>query len=162
MAKDRVITGAIALIKDINDNVIGKMRGIEVSENIQRGEVRGLGSMVPVEAPPLTWAGTLRCDFYNISFKKSQVPNAIVRDGVDVDKFENALALVESGVTVVIYKKIRDLNKDIENGVIPEEDSVYAKVEELYINTENFNINEGQVSGRNQSFVYLKPITFTP
>lgn len=160
MADDKVITGAIGIIKDSSGTVIGKMKTITVSESIQRGQVRGIGSIVPSELPALSWgAGTLRCSFFNIDFKKSSIPGAINRDNTDVNQFTDDVTLQEDGITVQIYKKVSDVidptTKHIKSKEVP-----YATVSGLFIDTESFDISEGQISGRDQSFMYMNPITF--
>ena len=161
MAVDKVITGAIAVIMDANQNPIGRMKSIQVTENITRAEVRGLGSLCPVELPATAWgAGTLRCSFFNIDFSKSQVPGAINRrTGNSVEQFEDNITMQEDGVTVVIYKKSSDLIDPVTKN-IKASPKVYATVKNLYIDTESFDISDGQVSGRDQSFKYMTPIQY--
>ncbi len=153
---DRVITAPLAIIK-VNGSAIGKMKGIRVNEQLQRGEVYGLGSLIPEELPPLKWMGTLSCDFYNIDFRKSQIPGAIRRDVQTLTEWANNLLLQEDGVTVNIFtfKKSGVNARGLNEGDL----QLYASIQGCFIDAENFDVNEGQVSGRNQSFKYLNPIT---
>jgi len=158
MSNPKVITGAIAIIK-VNGQAIGKMKGIRVNENITRGEVRGIGELIAQEVPPLSWTGTLTCDFYNIDFNISQIPNAIWRSAQTLQQFINSLLLQEDGVQVDIYKKVPVAGSP-GYGLIETEEQAYCTVRGLFLDTESFDINEGQISGRNQSFRYIYPIVF--
>jgi len=156
MAAKPVLTAPLALIK-VDSIVIGKLRGIRVNENIQRGNVQGLGKLIPDEKPALSWAGTVSCDFYNITFDESQIPNAIIRKVQNIQQWEDSVLLQEEGVTLDIFKKIKVVGAP-PFGIIPATEEPYAQIRGLFLDTENFDINEGQVSGRNQSFQYLFPI----
>jgi len=158
MAGERVITAPLAIIK-VKGVAIGKMRGIRVNENIQRGNVQGLGQLIPDEKPALSWSGTVSCDFYNIDFVKSQVPEAILRNVSTIQEWSDSVLLQEEGVTLDIFKKIAAPGAP-KSGLIPSVETPYATIIGLFLDTENFDINEGQVSGRNQSFQYLNPIIF--
>lgn len=159
MAHDnRVITAPLAIIM-VDGKAIGKMRGIRVNENIQRGNVQGLGTLIPDEKPALSWSGTVSCDFYNIDFRESQIPNAIVRTVQTIQEWEDSVVLQATGVTLNIYKKIAQPGQPT-FGIILSEIEPYVVIRGLFLDTENFDINEGQVSGRNQSFQYLTPIIF--
>lgn len=158
MAQDKVITAPLAIIK-VNGKAIGKMRGIRINESIQRGNVQGLGQLIPDEKPALSWSGTVTCDFYNISFEKSQVPEAIVRGVQTLNEWVDSVLLQESGVTLDIYRKEAAPNAPT-SGIIPSVEKPYAQIRGMLLDAESFDINEGQISGRNQSFQYLNPITF--
>ena len=153
-----VITGAIAIIR-VNGLAIGKMKGIRITENLQRVEVRGLGRLTPDEMPATSWSGTLTCDFYNIDFSQSQIPNAIVRAVQTVNEFEESVTLQDIGIQIDIYKRVPVAGSP-GNGVIQGEEKPYAIIRGLFLDSEGFDINESQVSGRNQSFKYLDPIIF--
>jgi hypothetical protein len=160
MSTPTVMTAPLAIIK-VNGTAIGKMKGIRVNEQIQRGNVQGLGQLIPDEKPALSWTGTVTCDFYNIDFRISQVPDAITRTVGTIQEWSDSVLLQSSGVTLEIYKKVVDSSyTGPGNGLIPGMESPYATIIGLFLDTESFDINEGQVSGRNQSFQYLFPIIF--
>jgi len=154
---DRVITGAIAVVR-VSGVAIGKMKNIRITETVQRGEVRGLGSITPSELPALTWSGTLTCDFFNIDFSKSQLPGAIYRNAASLQAWVDSVILQEDGITVDIFKKV---TTGPTSGLIPSQEVPYAQICGLFLNTENFDISEGQISGRSQSFQYTQPIIYT-
>lgn len=155
---EKVITAPLAIIK-VNGIAIGRMRGITVSENIQRGEVQGLGELTQSELPALKWTGSLQCDFYNIDFSKSQIPGAITRKVNTTKEFTDSVLLQQEGVTVELFKIVAAPNAPL-SGNIPSTLQPYVSVKGLFLESESFNIAEGQVSGRNQSFRYLFPIIF--
>lgn len=153
----KVITAPLAIIK-VNGVAIGKMRGIRVSETIRRTKVFGLGELTPNELPALEWSGTLNADFYNIDFRESQIPNAMRRTVGNVQEWVDHVLLQEDGVQVDIFKKVKDSVDS--TGLIIGGLTHYASIQGLFLDSENFDITEGQVSGRNQSFTYLYPITY--
>lgn len=157
MANDKVITGAIAIVK-VNGVAVGKMKGIRVNENVTRGDVRGIGQLTPLERPALSWSGTLSCDFYNIDLKMSQLPQGIFRSVQTLQEFVNSLVLQEEGISVDIYRKVPTGGQTAP--LILSEETPYCTVRGVLLDAESFDINEGQISGHNQSFSYIYPIIF--
>ncbi len=157
---NRVLTAPLAIIK-VNGVAVGKMKSIRIQENIRRGRVSGLGSLTPDELPALEWSGTLSCSFYNITFDVSQLPGAIVRKvGNSLDSFVDTVLLQESGVQVDIMKKVRSAPPDPITGIIPSTLEVFASVKGCFITREGFDIQEGQISGKDADFDYTTPILF--
>ena len=58
MANEPVLTGAIAIIK-VNGQPVGLLRNVKINESTRRIPVRGLGSLLPKEAPVVEWAVTV-------------------------------------------------------------------------------------------------------
>ena len=56
--ENNVFTAALAII-EINGVPVGKIRTLQFTENIQRAEVQGLGSLTLSEVPPTA----IRCSF---------------------------------------------------------------------------------------------------
>ena len=157
---NEVITGALAIVR-VNGQPVGYMRGIRVTENFQRAEVRGLGNLIPVEVPVLSWAGTMNCDFFNIWFQTSQIPGAIIRTTSTLQEWVNTVLLNDVGVTVDIFRNVASAIDPV-TGIISASEEAYAQIQQLFLDSEGFDINEGQISGRNQTFRYIKPIRFNP
>ena len=153
-----VLTGALAVIR-VNGTAVGRMRNIRVSENVTRGDVRGIGTLLTVEAPPTGWAGSITCDFYEINFKDTGIERAIRRDVQTNQDFENQLLLNPDGVQIDIFKKIEDV-VDPNTGLKRATVQPYAIIKRCLITDEGFDITEGAVSGHNQSFKFLDPITY--
>ena len=155
---DKVYTAPLAIVK-VGGIAIGKMKTIQVNENIQRGTVQGLGELTPSELPALVWAGTLSCGFYNVTWMKSSLPNAITRNVNTLKEFVDSLLLQEEGVMVELYKKVAAPGAPT-IGNIPSVLKLYCTVSGLFLEGDNFDISEGSVSGKNQSFRYLDPVIF--
>ena len=138
---------------------VGYMRNIRVHEDLQRGRVQGLETLLPKEFPALSWAGTVSCDFYNIDFSISIIPQAIFRNVQTYTDWMNSIILQQQGVTIDIFQTAPANGAPL-IGLIPSQETPYATIGGLYLNSENFDISEGQVSGRNQTFQYLFPIIY--
>src|SRR5690554_2193780 len=78
---NKVITGAIAIIKDAEGTVIGKMRDVRINETFRRVEVpKGIGSIFDDEMALVKWQGSLSCSYFEISYVRSGMKNAIRRN----------------------------------------------------------------------------------
>jgi hypothetical protein len=152
----KVLTGALAIIK-YRGRAIGHMRGITINENITRSNVYQLGSILPLETPATQWSGTITCDFYEINWKRSGIPQATVRDVQNNTEYENNIVLDYDGIQIDVYKKEQDVINPETRKVTPKE-TPYAVIRRAFLTTESTNTNEGAVAGRNQSFNYLDPV----
>ena len=157
MAK-KVLTGALAIVK-VQGNVIGKMRTVSWQENLRRQPVRGIGTILVGEAPVVEHGGTLNAEFYEIDWAKSGFPKAIRRDVQTKQEFEDNVLLNHDGIQVDIFKKIQDYI-DSSTGKIIAKAIPHAVITRVLIEQDGVNVNEGQVSGRNQSFQFLDPIVY--
>jgi hypothetical protein len=151
-----VLTGAIAIVR-VSGTVIGRMRTIRVNENLGRGSVSGIGTIFELEAPVLQHRGTVTCDFYEVDFTISPITNAIRRDVQTNQQFQDQLCLLEGGVQVDIFKKISDV-LDPNTGLVIPDVQPYATITRVLIDSEGFDIAEGSIAGRNQTFRFLDPI----
>lgn len=162
--EDRVIHGSIALIK-VEGVTIGKMRSISAQENYQRIDVQGLGTIYTQEAPVVKFTGTVTCDFMSIDFASEGIRNAIRRNLPNLASrvFDGEISLEDQlsidsdrGVQIDVFKKVEDvLNAD---GTIKPKAIPYAVIQNCMIESDSFNISEGTVGGKNQSFRFLRPI----
>lgn len=163
-----VITGALAIIK-ANGKVIGKMRDIRVNENFRRVRVpKGLGSIFADEFALVDWAGTVSCSYFEISYGKSGLTDALKRsifgsatlfsqiaNGNNTPNFEDQAVLDDVGLSLDIYKKIEG---SISGGIITPDAPVYAQINGMFIESDNVNISEANIAGRDQTFQYLQPV----
>lgn len=165
MSKNKVLTGAIALIS-VGGQTIGKMKSVRVQESIRRMPVRGIGTILPSEQAVTEWEGTLSCEFMEVDFKKTGITDAIRRVFPNVasqvlneeTSFEDQLILDSEGVQVDIFKKVSDVVDA--NGIIKPKLKPYATVYNCLIESDSFDISEGSIAGHSQSFKYLTPITY--
>ena len=153
----RVMTGPLALIK-VNGIVVGKMRNIRVTETIRRGRVSGLGELTPQELAALEWNGTLTCQFYSIFFEKTGLPGALRRDTGTLQAWIDNTLLQENGVDLVVYKKEKDIITP--TGLIQAKLTPFATISGCFADREGFDIQESNISGKDQDFTYMTPILY--
>lgn len=153
---EKVLTAPMALIK-VNGVTVGKMKNIRISETFRRGRVSGLGELTPQELPALEWNGTLTCEFYEINFDKTGIPNAILRGAKSITEFVDTVLLQEEGIDVVVYKKVADVTDPV-TGMIKSKLVEHVTVAGCFADREGMDISEGQISGHNQDFTYKTPI----
>lgn len=153
---DNVLTGAIAIIR-VRGTAIGRMRTFSITENLDRGTVKGIGTIYTIEAPVIGHAGSGRADFYTVDYTKSPFVDAIRRDVQTNQQFQDQLTLLEGGFTLDLFKKFSDV-VDPDTGLVVPQVEPFASVTRVLINSDGFDISEGAVSGRNISFIFLDPI----
>ena len=157
----RVMTAPIAIIKH-NGNVIGKMKNVRITETLRRGRVSGLGELTPQELPALEWNGTLNAQFYLVDFRDTGVPNANPRTiNANTEEYVDNVLLDENGVQIDIFKKVDAGTVNATTGLIESILEPFATIESAFIDREGFDITEGQISGKDQDFTYMKPILYT-
>jgi hypothetical protein len=160
---NKSITAPLALIKAIVNGqlkTIGKIKTIRVTESISRVDVKGIGTLYPKERPVTNWSGTFTASSYLINLKEAGFSGSPNRNTNDAEKFANTLLLNDIGIQIHVYRKIKgelNPNTGIVESVLEEP---FAIIENAFIETESFDISEGQVGGRDQSFSYLTPILF--
>lgn len=166
MTDNKVMHGSIAVIK-VGGIAIGRMRSISAQESYQRLDVQGLGTIYTQEAPVVKFSGTLTCEFMSISFANEGIRDAIRRDLPNLASrvFEGEVSLEDQlsidsdrGVQIDVFKKIEGvINPD---GTIKPKAVPYAIIRNCLIESDSFNISEGAIAGKNQSFRFLTPIQY--
>ena len=153
---NKVLTAPKAIIKvkgiDGQKTAVGKIQNIRASESIRRGKVTGLGEMTPSEVPALEWNGTFSCGQYAIKLDTG-ILRSLARNSDSVASFVRQ-TLFSDGVDVDILQKVKQ-----EDGTITEQ--TFMSIQDCYIDSENFNISEGQIGGRDASFTYTKPVLYS-
>lgn len=163
-----VLTGALAIIK-VNSVAVGKMRDVRVNENFRRVRVpKGLGSIFADEFALVEWSGSVSCSFFEISYGKTGLTDALKRaifgsgnifsqiaGGNNAVNFEDQAVLDDVGLSLDIYKKIEGTKT---GGIITPDQKVYAQLSGMFIESDNVNISEANISGRDQTFQYLNPV----
>ena len=159
---ERVMTAQLAIIK-VNGVAIGKMKNVRVTETIRRGRVTGLGRLNPSELPALEWQGSLSCSSYTINFNLlvNQSKLGTFRNAGTVEEWANAILLQEAGLEISIQRKVKDGEIDKETGLVKVKYETFAKVNGAFASRESFDIQEGQISGRDTEFEYLEPILYS-
>lgn len=161
MATERVMTAPLAIIQ-INSTTVGKMRNVRVTENIRRARVTGLGRLNPSELPPVEWSGSMTASSYSLNFNRLANVSRIgtFRGAGTVDEWANALLLQEDGLEISIMRKVKDGQIDPDTGLVNAKYETFAKVSGAFATREGFDIQEGQISGRDTEFEYTEPILF--
>lgn len=157
----RVMTAPLAIIQ-INSVTVGKMKNVRITEQIRRGRVTGLGTLVPSELPALEWSGSLTCSHYTINFNllANVSKKGTFRNANSIEEWANAILLQEDGLEISILRKVKDGQIDNETGLVSTKFETFAKVAGAFATREGFDIQEGQISGRDTEFEYMEPILF--
>lgn len=151
----KIFTGALAVIRQ-NGSAIGRMRNIRWTEDVGRGEVRGIGTTLTSEVPALSWGGRGSADFYEVDFTTTGI-GGIRRDVKTNQDFDDQLMLEGDGLQLDIFKKETDF-VDPNTGLKVPKAVPYAVLGQLYLESEGADITEGAISGHQISFRYLFPI----
>ena len=161
MAKEKAMTAPLAIIQ-INSVTVGKMKNVRLTENVRRGRVGGIGRMTPTELPALEWQGTLSCSAYTINFNLllNKLKKEFYRNAGSLEAWANALLLEENGLEISILRKVNDGEIDPDTGMVNTKYETFAKVTGAFATREGFDIQEGQISGRDGDFEYLEPVLF--
>lgn len=155
------MTAPLAIIQ-INSVTVGKMKNVRVTEQIRRGRVTGLGTLTPSELPALEWSGSLTCSSYTINFNllANVAKKGTFRNANSLEEWANAILLQEDGLEISILRKVKYGQIDTETGLVNSKYETFAKVAGAFATREGFDIQEGQISGRDTEFEYLTPILF--
>ena len=158
----KVMTAPLAIIQ-INSVTVGKMKNVRITESIRRGRVTGLGTLTPSELPALEWQGSLTCSSYTINFNllANISKKGTFRNANSLEEWANALLLQEDGLEIAILRKVKDGEIDAETGVVKSKYETFAKVSGAFATREGFDIQEGQISGRDTEFEYMTPVIYS-
>lgn len=145
----------------IEGEVAGFIRNINVTENIQRQDIRGLGNLYSVEVPAVSANNTFSIDQFFVSFKTPVMKKLINRYG-GIEPLKNTLILGELPISVAVYKKVA---KTVDNNtrLVTEVDKTGEEVvvlRDCFIDSQNWTIAEGGISSSNCSGRYLTPVGF--
>lgn len=157
----RVMTAPLAVIQ-FNGVTIGKMKNVRVTETIRRGKVTGIGRLTPDSIPALEWNGSLTCSHYTINFNllANYMKKGTFRNADTVENWANAILLQEDGLEIAILKKVKDGEIDPDTGMVNAKYETFAKATGAFATREGFDIQEGQISGRDTEFEYINPILY--
>jgi len=158
--EQKTMTAPRAIIKVAGQTTaIGYMKNIKIQETINRGSVQGLGKLIKREMPALSIQCTWNCDFYLINLLRTGIPGLNKRAVQSQEQYQDTLVLFEQAFDIYIYKKEMQ-TVDANNVVTAVAEGDFAILRDVYISSESFDINEGQVSGQHQSGEYLQAIIY--
>lgn len=161
MENKKVMTAPLAIIQ-INSVTVGKMKNVRITESIRRGRVAGVGQLNPSELPALEWQGQMSCSSYTINFNllANKLKKGTFRNAGSLESWANAILLQEDGLEIALLRKVKDGEIDAETGLVATKYENFAKVNGAFATREGFNLQEGQISGRDTDFEYLEPILY--
>lgn len=161
MEDKRVMTAPLAIIQ-INSVTVGKMKNVRITENIRRGRVAGVGQLNPSELPALEWQGQMSCSSYTINFNllANKLKKGTFRNAGSLESWANAVLLQEDGLEIALLRKVKDGEIDADTGLVATKYENFAKVNGAFATREGFDLQEGQISGRDTDFEYLEPILY--
>lgn len=153
---EKTFTAPLALIK-MKGVIVGKIKNINVTEQYQRGDVRGLGTLVSQEKPIISIACSFSCSSYMISVKKlGTIDNPFMRVAQTAEQFVNTLLTQDEGIDIYVLKKGA---KTITNGIVTEaSESVEFVIASAFLTSQSFQIQEGQIAGSDLQGEYLNPV----
>ena len=161
MENQKVMTAPLAIIQ-INSVTVGKMKNVRITENIRRGRVAGVGQLNPSELPALEWQGQMSCSSYTIKFNllANKLKKGTFRNAGSLESWANAILLQEDGLEIALLRKVKDGEIDADTGLVATKYENFAKVNGAFATREGFDLQEGQISGRDTDFEYLEPILY--
>lgn len=159
MAKTKVFTAPKAFIK-IDNEVAGYVRNLTFSENVQRANVQGLGSLTLQEAPAVLYTCQWSVSQYFISFETPIMKKLLVKFG-SIAEIKNSIVLGDISFDLTIYCKTIQ-SEDASTKLVTEVDNTgqtIARLQNCMLNTQSFQISEAGLAGTDVSGIYLEPIS---
>ena len=159
MAATRTFSAPKAFIK-INNQVAGFVRNLTFTENIQRANVQGLGSLTLQEAPAVSYTCQWSVGQYFISFNTPVFKEMLKKFGT-IEQIKNSLVLGDIAFDITVYSKTVT-STDGNSKLVTEVDNTgqtIARLQGCLLNTQQFEISEGGISGYNVSGIYLEPVS---
>ena len=153
----RVMSAPLAIIK-VNGVPVGKMRTIRCTENMPLQMVKGIGKITGGDPVRTDWRGTLNCGAFTMDLRTAIIPGAIPRIAQTAQQFEDTIVLDDTGIQIVILRKVA--GTVLPSGLIQPNYEIFATIDAAFSTREDWDITEGQVSGRNADFEYRDPILF--
>lgn len=159
MAKGKVFTAPKAFIK-IDNQVAGYVRNLTFSENVQRANVQGLGSLTYQEAPPVVYTCQWQVDQYFISFDTPVMKKMLKKFGT-IAEIKNSLVLGDIAFDITVYSKTVQ-SEDQQTKLVTEVDNTgqtIARLQGCLLNSQSFQLSEAGLAGVNIQGIYLEPIS---
>lgn len=143
----------------IENQPAGYIRNLTFTENIQRAEVRGLGSLYSQEVPAVSAANTFNVDMFFIDFRQPVIKKMINRLG-GAQALMNTLSIGELPISINIYKK-EIKSQDSNSKLITEVDKTGTEIailRDCYIDSQNWTLAEAGIASLGTAGRYLSPV----
>lgn len=151
----RTITGSLIRItatpKGGQPVTIGRAMNLSVQESYGVRPIYGIGSMTPLELPILQWSGQMSVGVFAIPSKDS-ILGQFTKQGTVTQLINNLL--YNEGVDVVISRRVKPVDNTTETFVD------VASINGAICQSENIEIQEGNVVMRSGQFLFSQPITY--
>ena len=157
---NKTFTAPMAYIT-IEGEKAGYIRNISFTENIQRQDIRGLGSLYAQEVPPVSAANTFSVDMFFLDFETPVMKKLINRYGGKTALI-NTLSLGDLPMSINIYKRLiqsQDPSTRLVTAVDPAGKEI-AILRDCFLDSQNWTMAEGGVSSSTASGRYLTPVSF--
>lgn len=159
MARGNVYTAPKAYIK-IDNEVAGYVRNLNFSENVQRANVQGLGSLTLQEAPAVVYMCRWSVSQYFISFNTPIMQKMLKKFG-SIAEIKNSLVLGDIAFDITMYAKTV-ASEDANSKLVTEVDNTgntIARLQGCLVNSQSFQLQEGGIAGTDINGIYLEPIS---
>jgi len=152
------LSSPLALIKS-GGVVIGKCKSVRITENLQRGRVKGIGEVNAKEQPVTDWSGSISISAFLVNFNDPLIPKTFTRKVQTSQQFFDEILLGEDDdITIDLIRKVKAGTNP--QGLVIKGYELIASVSGIKLNKEGFDISEGQISGREIDGVYINPCIF--
>lgn len=159
MARNKVFTAPKAFIK-IDNEVAGYCRNLSFSENVQRANVQGLGSLTYQEAPAVAYTCQWSVSQYFLSFD-TPVMKKMLRKYGSISEIKNTLIMGDISFDITVYSKTV-VSEDEQAKLVTEVDNTgqtIARLQGCLLNACSFQVQEAGLAGVDVNGIYLEPIT---
>lgn len=159
MARGKVFTAPQAFIK-IDNEVAGYCRNLNFSENVNRANVQGLGSLTYQEAPAVAYTCQWSVSQYFISFDTPVMKKMLKKFG-SIAEIKNSLVLGDIAFDITMYAKTV-ASEDAQSRLVTEVDNTgktIARLQGCLLNSQSFQLQEGGIAGVDINGIYLEPIS---
>lgn len=160
MAAPKTFTAPKAFIT-IDGKTAGYIRNISFTENIQRAEIAGLGSLTNQEVPAVKQTNQFSIGEFFIDLQQPSTKALLNRLGGS-QALLNTLALGEFSFSIVIYSKTIVASDPKERLVtqVDKAGKTIAVLRDCFVDSQAFDLSEAGIAGFNTSGRYLTPVTF--
>lgn len=162
MPETKVFSSPQAYIT-IDGKPAGYIQNLSFTENIQRASVKGLGSLVDQQVPPVGMSCQFTIGQFFLSFNQPAVKALLNRMG-GLQPLLDTLSLGEFPFDIVVYAKTVS-GTDANNRLVTTTDKTgetIAVLRNCYTDNQSFNLSESGIAGTNTTGRYLTPVTFKP
>lgn len=159
MARGNVFTAPKGFIK-IDNEVAGYVRNLNFSENVQRANVQGIGSLTLQEAPAVVYTCQWSVSQYFISFETPIMKKMLKKFG-SIAQIKNSLVLGDIAFDITMYAKTVT-SEDAASRLVTEVDNTgqtIVRLQGCLLTNQSFQLQEGGLAGTDISGIYLEPIS---